>query len=145
MLDTFYIGPVPGDETCAQLGHTLDYASVAQLECNAYIAALRRKYGAEPEGAHLRVKPQTHDFGTYYEVVVRFFSDHAEACEYASRVEEGLRRWEDAGMWAPVLYDGSQPLSVIRDPELWIRETNPRCFPTRAQFDAAQAEAASSS
>lgn len=60
------LGPVPGDEDCAQVG-TPDYYDRAGGECRRHIALLRAKFGAEPEGARFRIKCCPHDFGTYLE------------------------------------------------------------------------------
>lgn len=119
------IGTVPYEEDCAQTGITPDALGLNRLECRAYIAALRSKFGCEPEGSRLRVRSHPHDFGMYAEVVFEYDADSA-ACEaYAELVEEGVARWADADMWAPVLYDGATPISVIRDEALWARATNP--------------------
>jgi len=65
-----YLGPTPADEPCAQVGDP-DYANKALAECRAYVEAIRKAVGEEPEGASLRVKREIHEFGTYYQVVVR--------------------------------------------------------------------------
>lgn len=106
MRDEMPIGCTPSDEDCAQLGVMDDYPRWAKTECQAYIRALRKKFGEEPDGARLRVKSNPHDFGTYYEVVCAYDTDNEEATAYALKVEEGLATWEEAGMVAPVIYDG---------------------------------------
>jgi hypothetical protein len=105
MLDHLFIGPCPCDEDCAQIGVTEGAARLNRLECEAYIEALRRVYGPEPEGAYLHIKTESHDFGAYREVVCYYEDDKREAVEYAFKVESGLATWAEAEMTAPVLYD----------------------------------------
>lgn len=68
-------------------------------ECRAYITALRRKLGPEPEGAELFVKGNRHDFGTYYEVVCKYDPDNEVSANYAFACEsDGPQTWEEVGM-----------------------------------------------
>ena len=113
MIDFFYIGSTPANEECAQTGVTEGAQRLNRLECEAYIKALRTVYGEEPEGAYYRVKGENHDFGRYFEVVIYFDTNSPEALAYASRAEFGLAWWADAGMTAPVQYDGNaQPVGI---------------------------------
>jgi hypothetical protein len=130
------IGGVPSEEDCVATGVTENATSLNRLECRAYIEALRLKYGSEPEGAKLSTKGNPHDFGTFYEVVCRYDPEIKAAWEYAYLVENGLARWLDVGMWAPVMYDRCQPVSIIRDPALWLRETNPGAHTSLERRDA---------
>jgi hypothetical protein len=52
--DYIPLGPVPCDEDHAEIGMP-DYARDALKECRAYIQAIRRKVGREPEGARLAI------------------------------------------------------------------------------------------
>ena len=55
-----------------------------------------RTVGEEPENAHLAIKSNPHDFGTYYEVVCHFDDDDEEAAKYAYRCEsEAPSQWDD--------------------------------------------------
>lgn len=113
MIDFFYIGPAPADEECAQTGVTEGAARLNRIECERYIEALRLAYGDEPEGAHYRIKRESHDFGAYYEVCIYFDTNDDEAIAYASRAELGLDTWGQVGMIAPVEYDrNSQPIGI---------------------------------
>jgi len=85
--DYMHIGPTPADEPCQQVG-TPDYDPIkARQECNRFIAAIRQTLGPEPEGAHLSIKSNSHDFGTYLEVVINYDTDDEEATKYAYRCE----------------------------------------------------------
>lgn len=101
---TIYIGTVPSEEPCAQTGRTPGWVALQQLEASVYRAALIGRFGAEPEGACLRIVSQGHDFGTYVELVLRYDSSKELAVSYAEAVEQGLRRWKDAGFEAPIAY-----------------------------------------
>ena len=95
MRDHITIGPVPCEEPCAQVGAP-DYQQQARQECTRFINLLRRTLGEEPENAHLAIKSNPHDFGTYYEVVCHFDDDDEEAAKYAYRCEsEAPSQWDD--------------------------------------------------
>ena len=104
--DILYLGPVPAEENCTEIGDP-DYSRKAKAECQAYIEAIRKVCGREPEGARLSVKSNQHDMGVYYECVVRFDGSNEAAVEYAYRCEaKGPTTWEAAGMEAPTLARG---------------------------------------
>jgi hypothetical protein len=87
MRDYFSIGATPSEEDCAQVGQP-DYRRKALEECQRYIELIRDTLGPEPGGAELAIKSFPHDFGTYYEVVIWFEPDDAEAAAYAVRCED---------------------------------------------------------
>ena len=96
VTDTIYLGPVPPEEGCVQLGAP-DYSILAEEECERYIALIRSAMGPEPEGARLRVKWSDHDYGRYAEVVCEFDEAVDAAREYALRCDwEGPVSWEDS-------------------------------------------------
>ena len=106
--DLVYLGPAPAEEPCAQVGED-DYSRKAKAECRAYIEAIRKVVGREPEGARLSIKASSHDYGTYYEVVAYFDGDNQQAAEYAYRCEEKApTTWAEAGMTAPGVAAGRQ-------------------------------------
>lgn len=99
--DIYWLGPAPAGEDCVQVGSP-DYARDAKAECRAYIEAIRKVCGREPEGARLTIKSQPHDFGSYYEVAVVFDGNDQAAAEYAAKCDEHTpTTWEQAGMTAP--------------------------------------------
>ena len=109
MRDFINIGPVPYEEPCAQVGAP-EYQQQACQECTRFIDLLRRTVGEEPENAHLEIKSNPHDFGTYYEVVCYFDDDDEEAAKYAYRCEsETPSQWD-----APLPAD--QELIRVYDP-----------------------------
>jgi hypothetical protein len=68
----------------------------------AYIEAIRKKLGNEPEGARLAVKSFQHDFGTYQEVVCSFDTEIEGAIEYAYKCEsDSPATWGEVGMVSP--------------------------------------------
>lgn len=96
MKDYLYIGPVPAEEDCAQVG-SHDYAKRAKQECRIFVEQIRRYY-PEPENGYLSIKSNSHDYGTYYEVVAVFDMDCEAASEWAYDVESDpkgkLIRWD---------------------------------------------------
>mgnify|MGYP001581377714 CR=1 FL=1 len=97
MRDYIDIGSSPCEEDCAQVGSP-DYYAKAKTECARFIDLIRRTLGEEPPGAHLAVKSNPHEFGTYYEVVCYFQDDDEEAQKYAYRCEsEAPARWDTNG------------------------------------------------
>lgn len=95
MKETLEIGPVPSDEECAQVGSP-DYEERALAECQKFRECLMRYFGTPPEGARLVITRNPHDFGTYYEVAVKYDTNNEKACEYAYKVEgEAPTKWRD--------------------------------------------------
>ena len=112
-MDFIYIGPCPAEEACSQIGVTEGFERINRLECHAYIQALRKVYGPEPDGAFLYTKRENHDFGSYFEVVCKYDENNEIATDYAYRLENGLLTWAEAGMTAPVQYDShNQPIGI---------------------------------
>jgi hypothetical protein len=72
------------------------YREQALHECARLIQLLRKKIGAEPEGARLSVKWFDHDFGPYCEVVCYYNTDLEPSVEYASTCEANLPATWDA-------------------------------------------------
>ena len=95
MREWLDIGSSPPGESCAQVGDP-GYFDEARLECRLYIELLRRSLGPEPGGAHLAVKSNPHDFGTYLSVVCYFDPESVAATDYAFRCEsEGPEEWDN--------------------------------------------------
>lgn len=87
MRDCIYIGSTPCDEPCQQVGMPSYDAKLARKECYAFIGQLRRLLGKEPDGAELRIKTESHDFGSYPEVVCYYDNDKPASVEYAFAAE----------------------------------------------------------
>lgn len=88
-LEKLYLGPTPADEACAQVGRP-GYRDQALKECRAYIRQLERLFSEPPPGAHFALSRETHDFGTYYEVIVQYDPEDGDAIDFALRVEASL-------------------------------------------------------
>lgn len=94
--DFLEVGSAPHEEECVQVDSKTDYAPAMKAECARFIAAIKSKLGVPPEGARLYIKGSPHDFGSYYEVAVKFNVDNEEACNYAYAVEEHApETWDD--------------------------------------------------
>jgi hypothetical protein len=105
-LEKLYLGPTPAEEPCAQLGQP-NYHEQALKECRAYIRQLARRFGEPPPGTRFAQSRETHDFGSYFEVVVWYDPEDEASREFALRVDDDLpARWdaqaqEELGLAAP--------------------------------------------
>lgn len=96
MRDYMSIGSAPCDEPCVQVNPEGDYHDAMKAECRRFLDLIRKKLGEEPPGAHLGIKPNPHDFGTYLDVVCYYDDGDAEATDYAYRCEaDAPRTWDD--------------------------------------------------
>jgi hypothetical protein len=95
--ETFFIGSAPYEEDCAQTIDP-DFAHQNLIECRAYLGQIIREYGKPPTGSHVALMSQNHDFGVYREVVVNFDPEDEESVKYASLVEGGLPKWDEAAL-----------------------------------------------
>ena len=95
MIDKFYLGPVPADEDCTQVG-VADYRRLATKEMNAYIGQLQRMFPDYADYGLFRIEWQNHDFGTYGDVVFVFDDDEEGAVDYGINVENNVPQcWDD--------------------------------------------------
>ena len=103
MIDYIEIGSSPPDEACAQVGSE-DYYERAQRECKAYINQLWRHLKSQkdisrdnaPASFRLAIKSNSHDFGTYYEVVAKFDDKNEDAMNLAFFLEgNSPANWDD--------------------------------------------------
>jgi hypothetical protein len=102
ITDYIPLGSAPADEDHAELSSP-SYAVDAHKECRAYIQAIRRKLGPEPQGARLDVMAFPHESGTYYEVICRFDNAQQPAVAYALRCESRPpETWGEVGMRPPL-------------------------------------------
>lgn len=87
------VGPCPSEVDAVQIG---EGAAAMRAECERFREQIRKKF-PEPEGARLVVRGNNHEFGTYYEVEVRYDPENDEAVEYAFMCESGdddcFRAW----------------------------------------------------
>lgn len=89
MRDKMYLGTVPCNESCEQLGP--NYNSVrARLEARTYIEQIVRTCGDPPDSAQFSVVSCPHDFGNYYEVVLNFDRTNKNEVDYFYRVDESV-------------------------------------------------------
>ena len=90
-MDIQYIelGPVPCDESCAQLGQE-NYRKQATKEMTAYINQLYRMWDDTDISVIFQMKWFNHDFGSYGEVCVIYDADCEIASDFAYQVERNL-------------------------------------------------------
>ena len=90
MRDWIELGTTPTNESCVQVQPGVDYLPAMREECKRFIELLKQIFGPEPEGAWLRIKQNTHDFGTYLDVVCDFDDTYLESVDYAFLLEANL-------------------------------------------------------
>ena len=96
MRDYISIGSAPSGEECVQVNSRGDYHEAMRAECRRFLDLIRKKLGPEPPRAHLAIKSNPHDFGTYYDVVCYFDDEDEQARAYALRCEaEAPETWGD--------------------------------------------------
>lgn len=96
MKEYIEIGSAPCNEECVSVNPDVDYLPAMRQECLRFMDLIRKKLGPEPEGAHLSVKSNPHDFGTYLEVVCYYDDQDEEASRYAYGCEsEAPKTWDD--------------------------------------------------
>jgi len=96
MREYLELGPVPCDEKCEQVGHDCDYQKMNR-ESREYANQLARMFpGWEEANCSFGVKSFSHDFGSYYETVVKYYPDDEKSAEFAFNVENNLPAEWDA-------------------------------------------------
>ena len=94
--DYISIGGSPCDEQCVQVEPTGAYVGPMRDECKRFLELIRKVLGKEPDGAYLSVKGFPHDFGTYYEVVVKYDEDDETATKFAYGIENNSpTKWDN--------------------------------------------------
>ena len=84
------LGCTPYDEPCAQVGSD-DYYDRAKIECRAYINQLKRSFPIPSEiDAWYSITSNPHDFGDYYDVVIKYDESNDDACNFAQSVDDNL-------------------------------------------------------
>ena len=95
-MEYLYLGPVPYEEDCVQVNSNTDYVTAMKAEIRKYISLLETRFPDAPENAFFTMKSEHHDFGPYYEAVVKYDENDENACKYAFCVESNLpARWDD--------------------------------------------------
>lgn len=95
MVERLDIGPCPNGVSGVQVTDKVDYIDAMKHECRVYIKQLERVYGAEAAGVRLAISSNSHDFGTYYDVVAKFDEDDETATAKAFEMEAGCEDWDE--------------------------------------------------
>ncbi|QLE46539.1 hypothetical protein FD723_40720 (plasmid) [Nostoc sp. C052] len=96
-LDRLEISATPPEEECLQVGID-DYPKKGRQQCNVFKQQLERQF---PIPQHLEeilyfaVISCPHDFGSYYNVCVKFDGNNEEAVNYAYNVEANTPAYWD--------------------------------------------------
>jgi hypothetical protein len=118
------IGPVPGEEDCAQVGSP-DYTEVSQRECEVFRRMLCRLLPV-PEGLPVayvgRIHP--HDFGNFREVSIRYDEANAQAVEFAYEVERSMpAEWDSIAQYELAWYERKRAYELaVREQRLQPEE-----------------------
>lgn len=98
MKDYLSLGGVPPEEDCVSVTKG-NYLDVMRQETEAYKIAMIRFLGEPPEGVRFRIRCNSHDFGSYYDLEVVFDDSDESQIDYAMKCEsEGPMTWADAKM-----------------------------------------------
>jgi hypothetical protein len=93
--DELSLGCTPTDEPCASVGKD-DYYELSKIEARVFAKQLLREFPNKPEGVSFKIKSNPHDFGTYYDLTIRFPENYDEAVDYAFNIENNLpERWDE--------------------------------------------------
>jgi hypothetical protein len=100
-MEYIELGITPYAEECAQVGAD-NYCDRVRAEGRAYINQLKRmifqskKIDELPFGIRLALKSFAHDFGLYYEVIVKYDESNGDAIDFAFEIENNLpANWDD--------------------------------------------------
>jgi len=96
-FDELELGTTPTGEDCAQVGSTAyDFYNVSKMEIKAFYNQLMRMFPNLPYGVQFKRQSNIHDFGTYYELAIRYDSNDEGAVNYAFNVENNLpEQWDE--------------------------------------------------
>lgn len=95
-MEELELGPVPYDEECLQVGSAS--SSSMRAECSVLIRQLKRQFPQleTTDGIRLKISSNLHDFGTYYEVAVKFDFNNEAAATLAYQIEEEFpANWDE--------------------------------------------------
>ncbi len=99
--DYYYtLGAAPSEEACVQLGDT-NYVARARAEIRAFRGQILRHCEANkhplPNGVVLVNKAKLHEFGTYYELDVRYDPDNDTHCCFIDWLDNTApSEWDEA-------------------------------------------------
>ncbi|WP_423200696.1 XRE family transcriptional regulator (plasmid) [Cupriavidus sp. H19C3] len=129
----FEVGPVPAEESCAQVGRD-DYNERSGRECTVYIRQLQRIFG-HPDPASLRFVRRgfAHEFGRYHEVVAVMNAEGAEMfdesklpCEWDHIARAELTWLRLRQQWREAVR--VRPSAIVQVPDIFQRNEIPE-FP----------------
>jgi hypothetical protein len=96
-MDYMEIGTTPYDEDCVQVESTGAYLQPMRRECDRYKTLLEEIFPIPQDvNAYFSIKSCPHDFGTYYECIIKYDETDEKSSEFALFVEGNLpRTWKD--------------------------------------------------
>ena len=96
-MEYFELGTTPTEEKCVQVSKTEDYLPAMEKEANRFKEMLQTKFEDFILGdMHLTIKRNSHDFGTYLDVILRYDQDDYAQAECALYICNNLpKKWAD--------------------------------------------------
>lgn len=99
MLDYEVLSSTPINEDCVQVSSNTNYLEPMREECSRYKQMLIDRFPIPEYLAPyvgFAIKRFDHDFGGYYEVVIKYNTDNEEAVDFMVFVENNLpETWDD--------------------------------------------------
>lgn len=103
MIEYLELGSVPYDEDCPQVG----YDSTDKLY--AYVCVYAEQLERMFPKAKIRVRRYNHDFGSYYEAIVKFNPNNEDEAEAAFEAEGNLPDlWDDEAKAAIAAFEAER-------------------------------------
>ncbi|NTV70053.1 MAG: hypothetical protein HGA71_07915 [Azonexaceae bacterium] len=118
------IGPVPTDESAAQVGRP-DYDEQSLRQCQVFKQMLERLHPVPTDcSAALVIKSFPHDFGSYREVCVRYDDSDPVATDYAYGLENNTPvQWDAAARYQLIWLERLSVLnSAVRAGEMSLAD-----------------------
>ena len=102
MFEQFELGSSPNGEDCVQVNSKVDYMPAMNEEVKRYKAMLETRFPI-PEflagQVRFAITSNSHDFGTYKEVCIKYFESDEQALEFALHVEGNCPElWNDTAV-----------------------------------------------
>lgn len=97
-MDYLYIGSAPSAEDCVSVNPKQDYLPAMKQECVRYIERVKeylRLRNIPYDKVEFALKGEEHDFGKYYEVIVKYDEKDEESVGQAYSIENNCPEYWD--------------------------------------------------
>jgi hypothetical protein len=93
-MDYMEFDTAPSEEKCASVGED-NYYIKAKMEYDALVNQIKQIFGLVPETVSFRFKGCPHDFGTYYQLMIKYDENNEAAEEYIYKIENEFPKFWD--------------------------------------------------